>query len=140
MIAGAMGGGVKGALGAAVSAIAAPLLDDIQVKMTQSLIDSGMNAETARATASLITLGAAATVGGVAGGGIQGATTAANVDLNNRQLHPDEQTWLKGKAKEFAKREGITEQQAMERLTQQALKEVDYLWRAELADGDDALA
>ena len=28
----------------------------------------------------------------------------------------------------------------MERLTQRALKEVDYLWRAELADGDDAVA
>ena len=58
--------------------------------MTQSLIDGGMNAETARATASLIALGAAATAGGVAGGGVQGATTAANIDLNNRQLHPVE--------------------------------------------------
>ena len=85
-------------------------------------------------------MGAAATAGGVAGGGTQGVTAAANVDLNNRQLHPDEQTWLKAKAKEFARKEGITEQQAMERLTQQALKEVDYLWRAELADGDDASA
>ncbi len=135
VIAGAMGGGVNGAIGAGVSATAAPLLDAMQQQMTQSLIESGMNAETARATAGLIAVGTAAAAGGFAGGGVQGATSAANVDLNNRQLHPDEEVWLKAKAKEFARKEGITEQQAMERLTQQALKEVDYLWRAELADG-----
>ena len=57
VIAGAMGGGVNGAIGAGASALAAPLLDDMQEKMTQRLIDLGMNAETARATASLIALG-----------------------------------------------------------------------------------
>ena len=66
--------------------------------MTQSLIDGGMNPETARATASLIALGAAATAGGAAGGGMQGATTAANIDLNNRQLHPVETKRIQGLA------------------------------------------
>jgi len=55
-------------------------------------------------------------------------------------LHPDEEKWLRDKAKDFAKKEGISEKQALERLTQQSLKEVDYLWRAQLADGDDASA
>ena len=115
VIAGAMGGGVNGAIGAGASAAAAPLLDEMQAKMTQRLIESGMNPETARATAGLIAVGTAAAAGGLAGGGIQGATTAANIDLNNRQLHPDEETWLKAKAREFARKEGITEKQAMER-------------------------
>ena len=108
VIAGAMGGGVNGAIGAGASAAAAPLLDDMQDKMTQSLIESGMNPETARATASLIALGTAATAGGLAGGGIQGATTAANIDANNRQLHQSEAIKLaalkKGKSIEEQRR------------------------------------
>ncbi len=100
-----MGGGVNGAIGAGASAVAAPLLDEMQAKMTQSLIDSGMNSETARATASLIAVGTAATAGGLAGGGIQSATTAATIDLNNRQLHPDETQRIKDLAKGDVKKE-----------------------------------
>jgi filamentous hemagglutinin len=80
----------------------------------------------------------AALGGGV--GGMQGAASAFNTDTNNRQLHPSEIEWLKSKAKDFARQEGLTEQIAAERLTQQALREVDYLWRAQLSDGDDIRA
>jgi filamentous hemagglutinin len=139
IVAGAMGGGINGAAGAAASSLAAPVMDKIQTQMQDSLVAGGMNKDVAKATASLLTAGASAAIAGAAGG-VQGATTGFNVDLNNRQLHPSEEKWLKTKAKEFAKAEGITEQQATERLTQQALKDVDYLWRAQLVDGDDAKA
>ena len=105
VIAGAMAGGVNGAIGAGASATVAPLLDAMQEQMTHSLIESGMNAETARATASLIAVGTAAAVGGIAGNGIQGATTAANIDLNNRQLHPNETQRIKNLAKGDDKKE-----------------------------------
>lgn len=55
-------------------------------------------------------------------------------------LHPDEEEWLKKHAKAFADKLGISPQEAMERLSQQAMREVDYLWRAQLADGDDLAA
>jgi hypothetical protein len=76
----------------------------------------------------------------VSGGSVTGAATAFNIDANNRQLHPTERQWIQQNARRFAQAEGITEEQAMERLTQQALRNVDFLWRAQLADGDDAAA
>ncbi|MBX8512777.1 DUF637 domain-containing protein, partial [Pseudomonas cichorii] len=81
------------------------------------------------------------TAAGVAGGDVDKAVWVAGMaDQYNRQLHPLEEKWLKENAKEFADKVGITEQEAMERLSQQALKDVDYLWRARLADGDDSAA
>ncbi|WP_425518848.1 RNase A-like domain-containing protein, partial [Pseudomonas lijiangensis] len=81
------------------------------------------------------------TAAGVAGGDVDKAVWVAGMaDQYNRQLHPLEEKWLKENAKEFADKLNITEQEAMERLSQQALKDVDYLWRARLADGDDSAA
>jgi filamentous hemagglutinin len=69
-----------------------------------------------------------------------GSWVAQNGTLYNRQLHADEQDWIKGHAKEFAEKNGISEDEAMKRLSQQALKDVDFLWRSILTDGDDSAA
>jgi filamentous hemagglutinin len=83
IVAGAMGGGVNGAAGAAASSATAGVLNNVQAQMTDSLTKGGMNAEVAKATAALLTAGASAAIAGAAGG-VQGATTGFNVDLNNR--------------------------------------------------------
>jgi filamentous hemagglutinin len=137
--AGALGGGASGAAGAAASASAANLMNELQDSIQQGLQTAGLSAGSAKAIAQGIAGLTAAGVG-AAVGGAQGAATAATTDMNNRQLHPTEEQWLKTKAKDFAKQKGISEKEATERLTQQALKEVDYLWRAQLADGDDISA
>ncbi|WP_027603362.1 MULTISPECIES: hypothetical protein [unclassified Pseudomonas] len=77
---------------------------------------------------------AAAAVGGDLS---KGAEIAQYATAYNRQLHYEEQKWLEENAKAFARDQGITEQLAMERLSQQALKNTDYLWRSVLSDGDD---
>ncbi|CBJ38047.1 protein of unknown function [Ralstonia solanacearum CMR15] len=87
-------------------------------------------------------------IGGIVAGAASGSGSAAAAagatsqmaEQFNRQLHPDEQAWIRDHAKEFARQEHISEDQAIERLSQQAAKQVDYLWRAQLADGDDAAA
>ncbi|WP_052493778.1 MULTISPECIES: DUF637 domain-containing protein [Pseudomonas] len=68
------------------------------------------------------------------------AELAKNATAYNRQLHWVEEKWLRENAKRFADQEGISEQAALERLSQQALKDVDYLWRGLLSDGDDGSA
>ncbi len=88
----------------------------------------------------LIGVLAAAAGGGNAADLQTGSWAAQNGTQYNRQLHYEEQQWLKENAKVFAQKEGITEQVAMERLSQQALKNTDYLWRSLLSDGDDSAA
>ncbi|WP_165774376.1 hemagglutinin repeat-containing protein [Herbaspirillum robiniae] len=75
---GALAGGVGGALGAAASA---SLMPDIAIKIKKM--------ELPDAVESAISLAAAAGLGAVVGSSA-GAASAFNVDLNNRQLHPDE--------------------------------------------------
>jgi filamentous hemagglutinin len=82
-------------------------------------------------------LTAAAAVNGDVAKGAQIAQYAA---VYNRQLHAEEQKWLEDNAQEFANRTGITKQAAMERLSQQALKDTDILWRSILSDGNDSVA
>ena len=138
---GGITGDVKGAVSAGAAASAAPLLNDLQYSVTNALENAGANTSIAKAVAQVITGSTAAGIGSVASGGSTiGAATAFNSDANNRQLHVSEVQWLRENAKEFAKKQGITEKQAFERLTQQAVKEVDYLWRAQLSDGDDLAA
>ncbi|WP_248746977.1 DUF637 domain-containing protein [Pseudomonas sp. MWU12-2037] len=67
----------------------------------------------------------------------KGAWIAKNASQYNRQLHADEDKWIRENAKAFAASQHISEQEATERLSQQALKDVDYLWRALLSDGTD---
>jgi len=68
------------------------------------------------------------------------AWVAENGTKYNRFLHHIEQEWIEKNAKDFAEKEGITEQEARERLAQQALRQVDFIWRSRLADGDDTAA
>ncbi len=70
----------------------------------------------------------------------KGSWVASYASQYNRQLHADEDKWIREHAKEFAAKYDISEQQATERLAQQALKNVDYLWRALLSDGNDDAA
>ncbi len=76
----------------------------------------------------------------------QGVAIALAADTYNRQLHKDEVTWIEENAEAFAQQlsetEGrtVTVEEATKRLAQQAAKDVDLLWRATLADGDDAAA
>ena len=65
---------------------------------------------------------------GYATGGTTGAFTGANADWNNRQLHPDERRWIKQNAEKFAEQQGISTEEATERLAQQAARQTDALW------------
>ncbi|MCT8280617.1 hemagglutinin repeat-containing protein [Xanthomonas translucens] len=71
----------------------------------------------------LMELGSAA-IGGLLGGQA-GATTALSGDQFNRQLHPDEVTWIRQNAPSFALQEGISEEEATRRLTVEAAARVD---------------
>ncbi len=97
----------------------------------------GGNKQLESMASQLTGLVAAAAVGGDLS---KGAEIAQYATAYNRQLHYDEQKWLEENAKTFAQTQGITEQVAMERLSQQALKNTDYLWRSVLSDGDDSAA
>lgn len=136
---GALSGGVGGAAAAGTVAYNAQNLNELQAELTKTLTNAGVGEKTAKAIAN-VTFNAGAMAAGNAVGGNAGETAALNVDANNRQLHPDEEKWIKANAKAFAKKQGISEEEAAKRLTQQALKDVDYLWRAQLADGDDMAA
>ncbi|TFY97335.1 hemagglutinin repeat-containing protein [Ramlibacter rhizophilus] len=138
---GLLGGDVAGAVGSGAAAAAAPALEQLQNGVSVALADAGLTPALAREVASGVASVAAAGIGGITtGGALAGAATGMNVDANNRQLHAAEERWLKDRAKDFARQEGISEDEALRRLTQQALKDVDFLWRAQLADGDDAKA
>ncbi|HWZ48189.1 MAG TPA: hemagglutinin repeat-containing protein [Herbaspirillum sp.] len=81
--AGALGGGLNGALGAAASSSIMPIIGDMIDKMDlPDPIKQALGAV------------AASTIGTMAGG-LAGASTAFNVDLNNRQLHNSEKVLAK---------------------------------------------
>ncbi|WP_329742897.1 hemagglutinin repeat-containing protein [Dyella sp. A6] len=130
----ALGGGnaLQGAMGAGAGEAATPYLES-------KLGNTGTELAT--------TL-----VGAVVGGGA-GASTALAGDEYNRQLHPDEVQWIKSHAATFAQQQcgcdwsalspdqqsALTDQ-ATASLTQQALKDVDLLWRSMLSSGDNTAA
>lgn len=139
--AGGLAGGMAGAFGAGAAASAAPLLGQWQQQVQSALTHAGANETVAQLAGQLVAQATATGLGAAVGGGsIAGGAMGFNVDANNRQLHPSEAKWLREQAKIFARKEGISEKRALERLTQQALKKVDYFWRAQLADGDDPAA
>ena len=87
---GALGtGSVEGTLTTGGVAAAAPTLDDIQAKVAKALIDTGMNEDMAKGTASGVVSLALLSVGTAAGLDTSSIVTATNVDANNRQLHPE---------------------------------------------------
>ncbi|MCP2041949.1 hypothetical protein L1281_002567 [Neisseria sp. HSC-16F19] len=85
----------------------------------------------------LNTLGGAA-IGYVAGGS-SGAVVGANVDWHNRQLHDSEIRKIKNIAKGFAAEQNISEEQAVDRLMAQAMRQVDKAY-AEIYARDDTSA
>jgi filamentous hemagglutinin len=138
-VVGALSGGVGGAVGAAAVSSSAKLLNDLQAQTITALIERGLSPD----AANMLSQGLAEAVSlsvGASLGGVNGAATALTTDTNNRQLHPAEQMWIVANAKIFASQQGISEKEAIAQLTQQALKDVDYIWRAELSDGDNAAA
>ncbi|HAV37543.1 MAG TPA: hypothetical protein DCX52_14520 [Massilia sp.] len=132
---GALGGGLNGAIGAAAAAEAAPSIDELQKAMTAKLTGAGLGENTAEFAAKLIAGGAAGIIGGMAGS--SGAATGLNADANNRQLHPDETTWIKKNAARFAAEKGISVDEATRRLAHQASRDVDLVWRGVLSDTVD---
>jgi filamentous hemagglutinin len=131
---GAMGGGLGGAAGATASAEAAPTLTKLEAAVQDKLANAGMSSDVANATAKLIAGGAAAAIGGVAGGSM-GATTGLNAEANNRQLHPKEIDWIKKNAKSFAQgladklERPVTEAEALFWLTTAGESNVDKAYQ-----------
>lgn len=112
----ALGG--KNALQGAAAAAGA---ETVKSAMSDYLVAHGVtDRETYNA---LMELGSAA-IGGVLGGQ-DGANTALSGDRFNRQLHPEEVTWIRQNAATFALQEGISEEQAKRRLTVEAAARVD---------------
>lgn len=99
---GLLTGDISGAAGAGAVAGAAPLLNELQSKVAETLQGAGLGKESAntisQALAELTSLGVGSAIGGTAGAG-----TALVVDTNNRQLHPEERDLIKQLAKDKAK-------------------------------------
>ncbi len=120
---GAAGAGWQGALGAGVSASAAPTLGKLQNSLRDEL--TPVLGQTA---ALFVSQGLIQLTTGAAGatlGGVQGAQWATAVDVNNRQLHPLEAYRIRQKAAVFADKYGISPELAEARLGQQVLRNID---------------
>ncbi|BEP41579.1 hemagglutinin repeat-containing protein [Variovorax sp. V15] len=108
--AGALGGGVAGALGAGASATLMP-------RVGQAIADLDLPAPVAQAVGAAT----AAAIGGLVGGA-PGAASAYSIDINNRQLHPTQGDAIRSRARSLAGTEGLTAEQWESRLTQEALR------------------
>ncbi|WP_390623059.1 hypothetical protein ACEQUB_p00783 (plasmid) [Ralstonia syzygii] len=115
-----LGGGsaIGGAVGAGAVSLAAPQLTELADKVASSM-GGGVAGQMAGNVVANVAAGA---VGSVGGG--SGAFMGSSVDRYNRQLHPDEQKWIKDNAKRFAQQQGISEQAAEQRLAQQGFRQV----------------
>lgn len=138
---GALTGGGAGALGAASSATAAPLLNQWQQNVQESLIQAGASDTLAQGVALNLSSATAIGLGSLASGGSSaGAASALSVDANNRQLHVNEIDFLKDKQriKRFADKYGLSESEAARELARSAAGAVDAHWDFVLgeAEGD----
>ncbi|MET3432989.1 filamentous hemagglutinin [Herbaspirillum seropedicae] len=114
---GALAGGLQGALGAAASAQLMPTLAAEIGKMGLPLaVEKVVSAATAAAI-------------GAAVGDAAGAAMGMTVELNNRQLHPDETAFIKRKASEYAAKNNISIEQAERELMRGALYANDEDWQ-----------
>ena len=118
------GEGLDAALGAAASQIVSGQIKDVAQTIAKGASD---NPAIQELLANLISSAASSGIG-MAAGGESGAASAANMDRYNRQLHPAEIDWIKENVGDFAEREGITEEEALKRLTKQALVQIDEAW------------
>ncbi|EDT41041.1 hemagglutinin repeat-containing protein [Burkholderia ambifaria] len=115
----AMGGGnVAGAVGGTIAG------DYVGNAVGDVLGDSVGGKVLANAAAGLAGAAAGGVVGGSAGA-MTGAGGALNADLYNRQLHQAEIDAIRAKAKQLAASGVISYQDALERLSAQALRDVD---------------
>ena len=69
-------------------------------------------------------------------GAKQGYNLTTSAELNNRQLHQKEIEFIKEKAQEFAIENGISKDEAISRLSSQALRQTDNLWSLMLGNED----
>ena len=69
-------------------------------------------------------------------GAKQGYNLTTSAEMYNRQLHEDEIEFIKEKAQEFAIENGISKDEAISRLSSQALRQTDNLWSLMLGNED----
>ena len=114
-----LGGGnaLGGALGAGLTSKLGPALNKLSDEI-KNASPTG-NADIDRALAQIVATGVGTAVGAVAGG-TSGAFTGFNTDRFNRQLHPDEKQWINDRESAYAKKYGLTPEQARDELTMQA--------------------
>lgn len=124
-IGGLITGNAGGVLAGETSSLAAPYLNQAESKL--GTIGGGI----------LNTLGGAA-IGYAVGGNLGSATVGANVDWHNRQLHDSEIRKIKSIAAQFAKEQNISEQKAVGRLTQEAMRLVDKAYADKYSRDDTA--
>ncbi|MBV7435279.1 hypothetical protein KRX19_09610 [Cardiobacteriaceae bacterium TAE3-ERU3] len=108
-VGGLMTGDFGGAAAGFGTSLAAPVLNDLSGKHGGSVINTF----------------ASAAIGGALGGNMGGAVVGTNVDANNRQLHPVEIDIINTHAKDFALKQGISEEEARSELASAALSQVD---------------
>ena len=143
---GALGGGtVQSALTAGGTAVAAPMITEVEKKIADNLAKQGIDATTASSIANSLTGLTLTGIGASAGLDVGSTATAVNIDANNRQLHPYEVDLINQNAKLFAKNlNGGKEptvaqiQDARKRLTFQALKQIDSSWNSLISTNDIA--
>jgi len=100
----------------------------LQASLSKNLKQAGASEAIAdgisKSISTVTAAGIGASAGNVNGNGLKGAATAVNVDANNRQLHPTEIQWITQNAQRFAKQQGISEEEAEKRLSDQAYRQV----------------
>ena len=69
-------------------------------------------------------------------GAKQGYNLTTSAEMYNRQLHKEEIEFIKEKAQEFAIENGISKDEAISRLSSQALRQTDNLWSLMLGNED----
>ncbi|VVE50302.1 tRNA nuclease CdiA-2 [Pandoraea eparura] len=114
-----LGGGnaLGGALGAGLTSKLGPVLNKLSDEI-KNASPTG-NADVDRALGQIVATGVGTAVGAVAGG-TSGAVTGFNTDRFNRQLHLDEKQWINDRESAYAKKYGLTPEQARDELTMQA--------------------
>ncbi|BCM07411.1 hypothetical protein MAFF241647_17680 [Ralstonia solanacearum] len=120
----AIGGAIGGAIGAGAASLAAPQLTELADKVASS-VGGGVAGQMAGNVVANVAAGA---VGSVGGG--SGAFMGSNVDRYNRQLHEKETSVIRNKARQLAAAGGISYDDALERLSSQALRDVDAEYAA----------
>ncbi len=121
-----LGGGsaIGGAIGAGAASLAAPQLTELADKVASS-VGGGVAGQMAGNVVANVAAGA---VGSVGGG--SGAFMGANVDRYNRQLHEKETSVIRNKARQLAAAGTISYDDAVARLSSQALRDVDAEYAA----------